>query len=108
MLIEGTPEHIDVYRLCSLMKEVDGVSLIHDFHVWTIAPHYEALTAHVLINPDYQGDLDALRCRLREIAFHEFGIGHITLQLENLAERMHGRPPRRLSARPWASGRLNV
>ena len=82
VLIEGTPEHIDVYRLCSKMKEVEGVSLIHDFHVWTIAPHYEALTAHVLINPDYEGDLDALRRRLREIAFHEFGIGHITLQLE--------------------------
>ena len=82
VLIEGTPEHIDVYRLCSQMKKVEGVALIHDFHVWTIAPHYEALTAHVLINPDYQGDLDALRRRLREIAAHEFGIGHITLQLE--------------------------
>ena len=82
VLLEGTPEHIDVYKLCSKIEEVEGVTLIHDVHVWTIAPSYEALTAHILIDPDYQGDLDALRHRLREIASHDFGIGHITLQLE--------------------------
>lgn len=82
VLLEGTPEHIDVYRLCSKIEEVEGVTLIHDVHVWTIAPSYEALTAHVLIDPDYQGDLDALRHRMREIASRDFGIDHITLQLE--------------------------
>ncbi len=82
VLLEGTPEHIDVYRLCSKIEEVEGVTLIHDVHVWTIAPSYEALTAHVLIDPDYQGDLDTLRHRMREIASRDFGIGHITLQLE--------------------------
>ena len=82
VLLEGTPEHIDVYRLCSKIEEVEGVTLIHDVHVWTIAPSYEALTAHILIDPDYQGDMDVLRHRIREIASHDFGIGHITLQLE--------------------------
>lgn len=65
-----------------MFAEVEGVTLIHDVHVWTIAPDYEALTAHILIDPDYQGDLDSLRHRLREIASHDFGIGYITLQLE--------------------------
>ena len=82
VLLEGTPEHIDVYRLCSKIEEVEGVTLIHDIHVWTIAPQYEALTAHVLIDPEYQGDIDTLRHRLRDIASHDFGIKHITLQLE--------------------------
>ena len=82
VLLEGTPEHIDVYKLCSKIEEVEGVTLIHDVHVWTIAPSYEALTAHVLIDPDWQGDLDVLRHRMREIASRDFGISHITLQLE--------------------------
>ena len=38
VLLEGTPEHIDVYKLCSKIEEVEGVTLIHDVHVWTIAP----------------------------------------------------------------------
>ena len=86
VLLEGTPEHIDVYRLCSNMEEVEGVTLIHDIHVWTLSPGNEALTAHVLIDPDYPGDMEALRRRLREIASRDFGIGHITLQLEKSQE----------------------
>lgn len=36
----------------------------------------------VLVDPGYQGDLDDLRHRLRDIASHDFGISHITLRLE--------------------------
>ena len=86
VLLEGTPDHIDIHRLCSKMEELEGVTLIHDIHVWTLSPGNEALTAHVLIDPDYQGDVEALRGRLREIVSHDFGIGHITLQLEKSQE----------------------
>ncbi len=86
VLLEGTPEHIDVYRLCSKIEAVSGVTLIHDIHVWTISPGNEALTAHVLIDPEYPGDLEELCRRLRKIASRDFGIGHITLQLERSQE----------------------
>ena len=82
VLNEGVPDHIDVHRLCSRMEAVDGVVLIHDVHVWTIASGYDALTAHVLVDPGYPGDLDPLRRRLQEIAAHDFGIHHITIQVE--------------------------
>ena len=86
VLLEGTPEHIDVYKLCHDMESVPGVTLIHDIHVWTLSPGSEALTAHVLIDPDYPDDTEALRRRLRDIASRDFGIGHITLQLEKSNE----------------------
>ena len=93
VLLEGTPEHIDVYKLCSTMEELEGVTLVHDIHVWTISPGNEALTAHVLTDPDYFGDLNPLLRRLREIASRDFGIGHVTIQLEQSAsdcpERHH-------------------
>ena len=83
VLLEGAPEHIDVYRLASEMKEVEGVVLIHDIHVWTIAPGYDALTAHAVIDPDYPGsDVEPVLRRLRKIASRDFGIQHITIQVE--------------------------
>lgn len=85
VLLQGVPEHVDVYRLCSEMEEVDGVVLIHDVHVWSLTPGYEVLTAHILIDRDYEGDVEALQRRLRHIAAGEFGIDHITLQLERSA-----------------------
>ena len=86
VLLEGTPEHVDVYRLCRQLEAVEGVTLVHDIHVWTLSPGNEALTAHVLIDPDYPGDVEALRLRLRDIVYHDFGIGHITLQVEKSLE----------------------
>ena len=82
VLLEGAPEHIDVYRLCSELEEQEGVTLVHDVHVWTISSGYEAITAHVLADPTYSGDLDAMLRRLRDIAMRDFGIGHATIQLE--------------------------
>lgn len=86
VLLEGAPEHVDVYELCRRMEALDGVNLVHDIHVWTLSPGNEALTAHVLIDPDYPDDPAALRLRLRNIIYHDFGIGHITLQVEKSLE----------------------
>ncbi len=86
VLLEGTPEHVDVYLLCGKLEAVEGVTLVHDIHVWTLSEGNEALTAHVLIDPDYPGDVEALRLRLRDIVHHDFGIGHITLQVEKSLE----------------------
>ena len=86
MLLEGTPERIDMFKLCSDIEDVEGVTVIHDVHAWTITSGYEALTAHVLVDPGYKGDLDRLLRRLRQIAARDFRIGHVTLQVEQSVE----------------------
>ena len=86
VLLEGVPDHIDVYRLCSDIEDVRGVTLLHDIHVWTISSGLEALTAHVLIDPDYEGDKEALLRRLKEIPHDKFGIDHVTIQMEETLE----------------------
>lgn len=85
VLLEGVPGHIDVYRLCSTIEELPGVTVIHDIHVWTLTPGYEALTAHVLVDPEHDEDSDAMLDRIRHIAYEDFGIKHITIQLETSA-----------------------
>lgn len=50
VLIEGTPKHLDKYRICSDMEDIAGVTIIHDVHAWTITSGYDAMTAHVLID----------------------------------------------------------
>ena len=83
VLIEGTPEHIDVYALCNDMEAVPGVTLIHDVHVWTITSQSESLSAHVLIDPAHEGDVDELISELQDIAHNRYGIEHATIQVES-------------------------
>ena len=56
LLLQGTPEHIDVYRLCSEIEDVEGVVLVHDVHVWSLAQDYDVFTAHILIDPEVKDD----------------------------------------------------
>ena len=85
VLLEGAPKHIDVYRLCGRIEELPGVTVIHDVHVWTLTAGYEALTAHVLVDPNHIEDRDVMLDRIRRIAYDDFGINHMTIQLETSA-----------------------
>lgn len=93
VLLEGAPSHLDMNRLCIDLENVEGVTLVHDIHAWTITSGYESLTAHVLIDPDYPGEPEDLRRRLQQIAYEDFGLTHITIQMEQsvdgCAERHH-------------------
>ena len=86
VLLEGVPDHVDVYRLCDEMEEVEGVTLVHDIHVWTISTGYDAITAHVMIDPEYSGDSYQLLLRLTEIARSNGDISHVTIQIEPSAD----------------------
>ena len=85
VLLEGTPQHIDAYKLCNEIEEVEGVTLIHDVHIWTITSGSEAFTAHVLVDPSYEGGKEVVRTKIQEIVHNHYGVGHVTLQLENTA-----------------------
>ena len=87
VLLEAVPEHIDVYALCGDMESQSGVTVIHDVHVWTISSGYDAMTCHVLVDPDHpEEDFDPLLRSLREIAVNKYGISHVTIQLEQNVE----------------------
>ena len=81
VLLEGAPEHIDLYELCYEIEEVEGVTLIHDVHVWTIYKGNEAFATHVLMDPSYHEDAQSSLEEIKRIV-HRHGIGHVTIQLE--------------------------
>ena len=82
ILMEVTPAGLDVYLLCSRIEDVEGITLVHDVHAWTITTDYNALSAHVVVNPDYQGDVEQLMRRIQRAMHEEFDVQHITLQME--------------------------
>lgn len=80
ILLEGTPAHINLTAVEDAIRKTRGVREIHDLHVWTISSGLEALSAHVchdadIIQPEL---LKNLRNRLHD----EFGIDHLTIQME--------------------------
>jgi cobalt-zinc-cadmium efflux system protein len=80
VLLEGTPSHINIAAVKASILAVPGVVGVHDLHVWSITSGKDALSAHIVCEcDDYsKGYLETLRRRLHA----EFGISHLTIQLE--------------------------
>ena len=83
VLMEGTPTHLDLHQLCQRLEELEGVTGVHDIHAWSITTGYDALSAHVTADASVMDDPNPVLQRLRDIASSEFGIGHVTIQLED-------------------------
>jgi cobalt-zinc-cadmium efflux system protein len=81
VLLEAAPEGIDADEVGRRMAAVEGVSEVHDLHIWTITSGFPALSAHVLV-PEGE-DCHARRRDLSEMLRRDFGIGHTTLQVEH-------------------------
>jgi len=77
ILSESSPRHIDVDELRSALAAVDGVTEVHDLHVWTLVPGKDMVTAHLTSNSDTAKVLDDARAVLAAR-----GLDHATVQVE--------------------------
>src|SRR5215208_5118006 len=77
ILSESSPSHIDVEELRDALCAVDGVSEVHDLHVWTLVPGKDMVTAHLTSTADSARVLDEARAVLTAR-----GLDHATVQVE--------------------------
>ena len=90
VLLQGVPEHIDLFELCAALEDVPGVTFVHDVHVWSLAPDYDVLTAHIVIDHKLQkDDLASIRSQVQELAKRDYNLRHVTAQLEFTTDGCH-------------------
>jgi cobalt-zinc-cadmium efflux system protein len=77
ILSESSPTHIDVEELRSALGAVNGVTEVHDLHVWTLSPGKDMCTAHLTSDGDSARVLHDARAVLSAR-----GLDHATVQIE--------------------------
>ena len=82
ILLESTPESIDMDLMVETLLKVDGVRGVHDLHVWSINESLRALSAHIVIDDIHISAGASIQQDLNEILSHKYNIRHATLQLE--------------------------
>jgi len=91
VLMEATPEGLDLSEVRAHILRVPGVVDVHDLHAWTITSGAPMLSAHVVVDDEQvvtgsSGDvLDALQACL----LTDFAVEHTTFQLEPRAHAEH-------------------
>jgi cobalt-zinc-cadmium efflux system protein len=82
ILLESTPPGVSASDIAAAIEAVPGVHNVHDLHVWAIEPRLVMLTCHVLLDEDNGVLADELLKDIRGRIASDFGITHITIQLE--------------------------
>jgi cobalt-zinc-cadmium efflux system protein len=80
VLMQWVPKGIEIEEVRRIMEEVEGVSKVHDLHVWAVTSDIFTLSAHAVV--DNGGDFhDVLNC-IEDTLKEHFNIEHTTIQLE--------------------------
>lgn len=80
ILLEVAPKDVDVEAVRTRLASLDGVTDVHDFHVWTLTSGMSAASGHLGV----AADVDVGDVLTRAVALLRDGphIDHVTLQLE--------------------------
>jgi cobalt-zinc-cadmium efflux system protein len=80
VLLEGTPRDVDVQALRAALDALEGVTNVHDLHVWSLTSGVNALSVHLAIASERDAP-DILRA-VRRTGRDRFAIEHVTVQIE--------------------------
>ena len=80
LALDAVPENIDPRKIESYFAGLPGVTEVHDLHIWAMSTTEVALTAH-LVRPGAGLD-DELLGKVCHDMQETFGIGHVTVQVE--------------------------
>lgn len=84
VLAESAPKDMAVSEIRKHIEETDGVTSVHDVHVWQLTRGAPVFTAHVAVDPAVfaEGRSAALLVELQACLSEHFDVEHSTFQLE--------------------------
>ncbi|MCX6269678.1 MAG: cation diffusion facilitator family transporter [Bacteroidetes bacterium] len=86
LTLDGVPKGIDLNEVVSAIKKVDGVFDVHHLHVWAISTSQNAMTAHIIIQPNTGlKQLNILKKNIKQELGH-VNIHHATIEFETEEE----------------------
>jgi cobalt-zinc-cadmium efflux system protein len=93
ILLEGTPEAVDLGEVRAHLHELPEVIAVHDLHAWTLTSELPALSAHVVVTDAClrDGSAGAVLDRLQHCLANHFDVEHSTFQLEAASHFDHER-----------------
>jgi len=83
LALDGVPKGIELGRVKDYLHQLEGVTELHDLHVWAMSTNETALTAHLVCPAGYN---DGFLHQVCEELSQRFNIHHATIQIEASGE----------------------
>ena len=91
ILLEATPDDIDLDEVRRHLLELPEVESVHDLHAWTLTSSLPILTAHIVVTDEClnTGEAGRVLDHLQECLTGHFDVEHSTLQFESVGHIEH-------------------
>jgi cobalt-zinc-cadmium efflux system protein len=80
VLMEATPEGVNVAEIASALEALEGVADIHHLHAWALVPGKTLITLHAQVSIGHAPD--TVLARIKRALAERFHIDHSTIQME--------------------------
>lgn len=82
IFMQATPSPEKVELLKNKLLEIEGITDIHDLHIWTLDGSYNIATLHISVDPNSRlTDTEFIKSEVRNTLIHE-GFEHSTIEIE--------------------------
>ena len=83
ILMEAVPPGVDFDEVARAIAGVDRVCSVHDLHIWSLSSYELALSCHIIVPEDSQGQGPVIVEAVDRLMCERFQIGHSTIQIEH-------------------------
>jgi cobalt-zinc-cadmium efflux system protein len=84
VLLQFTPKDTDLAEIHRTIASVDGISNVHDVHVWSLTADAQVLSAHIVTTHDLRiSEATVLTAKVKHELGHHHNIEHVTLEVES-------------------------
>jgi cobalt-zinc-cadmium efflux system protein len=80
LILDAIPHYIDHHGVNEYLKQLPGVTAVHDLHIWGLSTKEIALTAHIVMTEGHPADVDYKT--INHVLKEKFKISHATIQVE--------------------------
>lgn len=87
VLMEGTPQNVDMDDIIQTIQQIPDVESIHDLHIWSITSGLNALSCHIVVDDQMTIAESGQLLRKIEHDLEHKNIQHVTIQLETSAHQ---------------------
>ncbi|QLL12520.1 cation diffusion facilitator family transporter [Pseudomonas chlororaphis] len=81
VLLQGVPDGIDIDEVEQGIRAIDGVTEVHDLHLWALTSGKNVMSTHLVADLGRRSEQQIL-VEVTELMHERFDISHVTVQVE--------------------------
>jgi len=84
VLMEGTPQGVDLRAMAEDLAQLDGVEGVHHLHLWDVHESHRAFEAHVVIQAARLAEWETIKTAIKRRLEAKYQVNNSTLEVETI------------------------